>query len=208
MGAMQPYAEPKDGFTGTGVGNVFNPKAPSSAHNVEYGSALQIYPLGTKVRYYNDRLAGFGTCIYLRYSVGSETRAAAMICQPDPALTSLYYVTADASDFVAICVSMPQAITLSEMTTTYCGWFWCGGVCPDFNTAADTPFSDSTCASDNSLTAGEGFQSDHATDGHFESFDTNSVHTQQGFAQAGYCIADDGGTTPKMSTLMMLDFWP
>lgn len=203
--AAYPYAVPRDGFTETGLGNVYIAKSSNEFHNV---SAADVFKVGTKIRYYNDRQSGWGTAIYLRYSKGAETLAAGYIVQPDPALTSLYYVTGDASTFVQLAVGKPCAIALSAMTTAYYGWFWCGGVCPDFNTAASTAFSATTCATDDSLTAGEGFGSDGATDAHLEAYNVMAVHTADNNAQAGWVLADDGGVTATMAKLVLIDWWP
>ena len=207
-----PYADmPKSGFTGYGDGGGFTEKDISTSHNVVDTSDYKIYVPGTKMRYYNSTLKGWGTCIYLRYSKGAETLAAGYIVQPDPAETATpkhYNVTGDASTFVSIGLCTPQAIALSAMTTAYWGWFWCGGLCPDFFTSASARFDATTCASDDSLTAGEGFQSDLSTDGHLESWDTISVHTGQGTGCAGYVITDDGTTTVTMSKLILMDWWP
>ena len=206
---MFPYAQaPKSGFTGYGKGDGFKQKDLATPHNVADTSSYKIYVPGTKFRYYNPELKGWGTCIYLRYSAGAETLVAGMICQPDPALDSLYYVTGDADTFVDLAVGKPNCIALSAMTTTYWGFFWCGGVCPDFYTSATVKFSAVTCATDNSLTAGEGFGAERTTDGKIASYDTTSVHTADNHSQAGWVLADDGGTTTDMGNLVLIDFWP
>ena len=201
---MYPNTIPPNGFTEHGgPGGYISPKAWH--HNY---SATATYRPGTKVGYYNEAQAGWGTCIYLKYSAGAETLAAGMICQPDPALDSLYYVTGDADTFVDLAVAKPNAIALSAMITTYWGWFWCGGVCPDFYTSATALFSATTCATDDSLTAGEGFAAEYTTDGKLASYDTSSVHTADSHSQAGWVLADDGGTATDMGNLVLIDWWP
>lgn len=200
---MYPNTIPPNGFAETGgPGGYITPL--STHHNV----ATAAYRVGTKVRYYNDHLGGFGTCIYLRYCENGETLAAGYICQPDPEEDSLYYVTADASDFVDLAVAKPNCIALSGVTTTYYGWFWCGGVCPDFFYSSTARFDEITCATDDSLTAGEGFGSDRTTDDHLESYDTTSKEDADNHSQAGWVLADDGTTTTDMGNLVLCDWWP
>lgn len=207
-----PYAEmPKSGFTGTGGGGSYNTKALSSSHNVADDSAYKVYVPGTKMHYYNRALKGAGTCIYLRYSEGAETLAAGYICQPDPQNDALYYVTGDASTFVHLAVAKPNCIALSAMDDTYWGWFWCGGVCPDLYTSATAKFSEVTCTTDNTLTAGEGFGVQSAgtpADATLVAYDIGSPHAGDNRSQSGWVLADDGGTSTDMANLVMIDFWP
>ncbi len=209
-----PYAEmPKSGFTGYGDGGGRQDKDITTSHDVITTSAYKIYVPGTKMDYYNKTLQGYGTCIYLRYSEGGETLAAGMICQPDPALDSLYYVTGDCSTFVDLAVAKPNCIALSAMTTTYWGWFWCSGVCPDFFTSATARFDATTTTTDTNLTAGEGFCHDGTAaggddDGFLQSYDVGSIHTADNYSQAGWTLADDASTSTDMGNLVMIDFWP
>ena len=206
---------PVNGFAELGDGDSGYGLHKNTHHNV----ATAAFQVGTKVRYYNANLVtsdsaampGWGTCIYLRYSAGAETLAAGYICQPDPALDSLYYVTGDVSTFVHLAAAKPNCIALTAMTTTYYGWFWCGGVCPDFHTAADTPFSETTCVTDNTLTAGEGFAVQSAgtpADDTIVAYDIGSPHAGNNYSQAGWVLADDGGITCDMANLVMIDFFP
>jgi len=198
--SLQPYSVPKDGFIGTGTkASVYNDHASSSQHDID---TLDEFVLGTKIRYYNATLGGFGTCIYLRYSAGAEVLAAGYPVQLDPTLDDAYYVTGDASTFAGLHQA-PTAIALSAMTTTNYGWFWCGGVCPDF-TGLDgsTAFSAETVATDNSIVAGSAFESDGATDGHIELAGTGTTLPHMGVA-----LADDGGATTDMANLVLFDNW-
>lgn len=204
-----PYAEmPRSGFIGRGDGSGYKEKDLATSHNVADTSIYKIYPPGTKIRYYNPALEGWGTCIYLQYSKGGETLAAGYICQPDPALDSLYLVTGDASTFVDLAVAKPNCFALSAMTTLYWGWFWTGGVCPDFYTSSSDRFAITTCTTDDSLTAGDGFGSDRTTNGHLESYDTTAIHSADNHSQAGWVLADDGGSTSDMANLILIDWWP
>lgn len=204
---MHINAIPVNGFAESGTETGWtHPKA--THHNV----ATAAFDVGTKVRYFNAHLSAWGTCIYLRYSKGGETLAAGMLCQPDPVEDSLYYVTGDCSTFVDLAVWKPNCMALSAMTTTFYGWFWCGGICPDFFTAASTRFDEATCVTDNSLTAGDGFTNDGAqsgdTDGTLVAYKIGAIHTGENFSQAGWVLADDGGSSTDMGNLVLIDWWP
>jgi hypothetical protein len=127
---------PVDGFTGADHHNVLTP----------------YYPIGTKIQVYDVTNKGYATMIYLQYIAGTKAAtlalAAGQFCCPPiaanassgQAAVNVYYkVTDDASEAL---VQGPIAVALSAMTTTYYGWFWCGGVCPiSFVTALDTTFT-------------------------------------------------------------------
>tara|TARA_R110002020_G_scaffold21429_4_gene72797 strand:- start:1716 stop:2321 length:606 start_codon:yes stop_codon:yes gene_type:complete len=196
-----PHTVPKDGFIGTGnKASVYN-AVTSPHHNVALASASE-YVLGQKIRYYNKALGNFGTCIYLRYSAGDETLAAGYPVALDPALDDPHYVTGDASTFAGL-VQAPTAIALSPMTTTNVGWFWCGGACPDMAIIGGaSAFSAVTVATDDSIVAGSGFESDGATDGHIEKASTGTTLPCMGIA-----LADDGGVTTDMANLLLFDNW-
>lgn len=201
---MYPNTIPPNGFTEHGGPGGYI--APKSRH---HDFATATYTIGTKVRYYNEHIGGQGVCIYLRYSEGGETLVAGMLCQPDPALDSLYYVTGDQDTFVDFAVAKPNCIALSGMTTTRYGWFWCGGVCPDFFTDATTRFDEATCTTDGTITAGEGFCAQRSTtDGIIVAYDIGSIHSADNHSQAGWVLADDSSTSTDMGNLVLIDWWP
>jgi len=109
---------PLDGFTG------------ASHHNVSAAA----YPYGSKVIVYSDGSAagsviGFSTLVYLQLGTQDATAMAAGDLCLQGSATLWYQVTDDAGTALA-ATSGPIAISLSAMTNSYFGWFWCGGVCP------------------------------------------------------------------------------
>ncbi|HUW99396.1 MAG TPA: hypothetical protein VMY35_00320 [Phycisphaerae bacterium] len=110
---------PPDGFTG------------ATHHNV----AAAVYPVGTMVDVYNKGntgVAGGATFIYGKVGAQDETNviAAKHLCAIF-ATTPVPYefsneVATDLGESVQAIV-----IALSAMTTSYYGWFWCAGVCPE-----------------------------------------------------------------------------
>jgi len=200
--ALQPNTIPKDGFAGTGMGANYNTQVSTEGAN----ASTAAFPLGTKVRYYNSDLDGYGTCIYLRVNVSGSESAALAAGSPvgvDEGADEAYRVTSDQS---AIADGAPTAIALSGMTDDYYGWFWCGGVCPDLTTlvsTTETRMKSVTCATDNSVAAGKGVQlALSTTDNILVVATTSAVISKVGFA-----LADDGGVTTDMGNLVLFDNW-
>jgi hypothetical protein len=197
--ALQAHTLPINGFIETGFKASYVSRSTGGYvhHNK---SATPYYPKGMKVRYYNETLEGYGTCIYLKYSEGAETLAAGYPVGIDEANDTNYSVTGDQS---TIGDGTPLAIALSAMTDTYWGWFWCGGVCPDFYTSASAKFSATTVTTDNSIAAGKAFELPLSTTDGVIVVATNDATITKG----GYALADDGGTTTDMANLVLYDHW-
>jgi len=115
-------SKPPDGFTG------------ASHHNV----ASPVYPVGIKIKVYDETNKGYATFIYLQYVAGTKAATLALAVkqfvsmdtseQATAATSPTYFkVTDDASEAL---IHGPIAVALGAMTTAYYGWFWCGGVCP------------------------------------------------------------------------------
>ena len=191
-----PHTVPKGGFVGTGnKASVYN-AVTSPHHNVATASASE-YVLGQKIRYYNSTLKGWGTCIYLQYSAGAATMVAGSPVMVDEALDSLYTVT---EEYLTMAIGGPAAIALTTMTTLYYGWFWCGGVCPDFSTNGTTDFSAVTVPVATDLIAGQNFQAG-----------TDDLNIDLGTSDAtisamGWSLAADAGPT-DMANLVLYDLW-
>ena len=109
---------PLDGFTGDTHHDVASPK----------------YRAGEKLCVWNETLdagkAGMATFIYLNFITTDPALAAKQVVVPDSA-TIWYIVTNDPDDAVIFDGGLLAAVGLSTMTSTYWGWFWCGGVCPE-----------------------------------------------------------------------------
>ena len=110
---------------------------PSQAH---HNSDTESYHLGTKFRVYQEggtgMNTGWATFIYLKMGTAAATALAAkhIVCGEAPPTSTgarelLYTVTnndATADLNAGLC-----AISISAVTNSYYGWFWCGGICPD-----------------------------------------------------------------------------
>lgn len=124
----QNLGVPPDGFTG------------ASHHNV----ATAQYEPGTKIKVYDKTNKGYATLIYLQYIAGTKAATLALaakqfVCmdtseQAAAATSPTYFKVGD--DASECLLTGPMAVALSAMTTTYYGWFWCGGVCPVDSVAA------------------------------------------------------------------------
>jgi len=103
------------------------------------------YPIGTKVAYYDKTSGGWSIMAYLTYVAGTGTAAAGQLAGGpycDTTTTYPYKVTHDGE--TANQSYGYAAVAVLLMTTTYHGWFWVGGVCPqekapDFATSIATP---------------------------------------------------------------------
>jgi len=117
--------------------------------------ATEVYSVGTKRMVYDDTNNGWATLIYLYYTTGAGTVAAATvksICAMDTTGMATagqwFHVTNDGSDAQ---LTGPIAIALGTLVTGKYAWFWCGGVCP-----VDTvPGLDGIFGSDGGVTAGK-----------------------------------------------------
>jgi hypothetical protein len=113
------YGPPTDGFTG------------ALSHNV----AAAAYPIGTKVQVANvtTGLAGLSTLVYLclSHQDGTNILAPRHLVAISTTATP-YAVTNEIATVLDTPTGQkgPIAVALSAMTTTYYGWFWCGGVAP------------------------------------------------------------------------------
>lgn len=113
------------------------------------------WALGTKRRIYDDTGNGWATLMFLYYTTGAGTVAAATAGSPCGIDTTAMatagqycHVTNDGSDAQ---LTGPIAIALGTMVTARYGWFWVGGVCPvDTIPALD----DQLFPTDGSITAG------------------------------------------------------
>ena len=116
---------PLGGFTGSTHHNVANP----------------MYDIGQVKRVYNDGTygqPGYSEFVYLYFASTSgtdPTPAAKQVCVPDSA--TVWYQFTNAPDG---CVfedgALLAVLSISAMTDTYYGWFWCGGICPEQYVAA------------------------------------------------------------------------
>ncbi len=131
-----------------------NPTAGPNPSSWTAVSATEDFPLGTKRQVYDDTNNGWATLMYLYYTTGAGTVAAATvksICGIDTtamATNGQYcHVTNDGSDAQLLG---PMAIALGTLVTARFAWFWIGGVCP-----VDTvPGLDGVFKTDDSITAG------------------------------------------------------
>ena len=118
-------------------------------------SATEDFPLGTKRAIYDDTNNGWSILMYLYYTTGAGTVAAATVGSPCGIDTTAMetggqycHVTNDGSDAQ---LTGPVAIALSTMVTARYGWFWVGGVCPVDTIAT---LDDQLFPTDGSVTAG------------------------------------------------------
>ncbi len=122
-------------------GNVFT---NSDFHNV---ASAGTYSPGQKVQVWEPTLGGWSIFTYLQSIAGDVALAAGHLAVYETG-QSWYAVSNDGDSCFA---NVPPAVALSAMTTTYYGWFWTGGVCPQsFVTALAT----STFSTDNSVVIG------------------------------------------------------
>ena len=122
-----------------GVATVNRPQADHSGsvftnsdfHNVE----TAFFKPGYKVQVYEPTLLGWSIFTYLQSIAGAVAAAAGTItCYAQD--QSWYAVTTDGD---LMRENTPPAVALSAITTTYYGFFWTGGVCPQsFVTALAT----------------------------------------------------------------------
>jgi len=133
-GVAKAEEKPVDGFTG------------SYHHNQAY----ERYRAGEKICVYDDISKGWATFVYLKLvdQLATSYVLAAGNLVGVYTTTPLYYeVSNDQSG-----VYMNQgAVALSAMTTTYWGWFWCGGVCPQSHVTA---LATATIPTDGNIAAG------------------------------------------------------
>jgi len=189
--SLQPYAIPEDGFAGTGGPNNF--KTTTSVNG--FNSSTAAFPVGTKVRYNNDTLGGYGTCIYLKYSDGAGT---VTIVAGDSvrSTTTFGTVSADVTDQVVVGAT---AIAVGTVDDGNYGWFWCGGVCPDLNTAASTKLSATNATTDGTVTAAADFIQS-GTD------KTIKIAIATGLESSmGYSIAADTSNDLALSNIVLYD---
>jgi hypothetical protein len=195
-----PHTVPKGGFIGTGnKASVYN-AVTSPHHNVATASASE-YVLGQKIRYYNSTLKGWGTCIYLQYDDG-EAAIAEAAGHPCGVLNNgdnPYKVSANVAE---VGVGAPRAISLSAMTDQYYGWFWCGGVCPDFLVdGGASAYSAVVTLVGTNVTAGTAFINVANL--------TITVATNDAtFAKMGYSLIATGDTNSDLANLVLYDLWP
>jgi len=178
---MFPYAEmPKSGFTGHGGSSGYTEKDVATSHNVATTSDYAVFPLGTIIKYFNESLHGYGACAYLTCT---EATSDAIVVGDCVTLTAGSHtdVTNDASagsvgDYAAEAGAC-AAIALSTMTTTYAGWFWIYGVCPDLYTSATAKLAENTgLTSAGSIGAMSPFRAS-TTDGCIALFDADAANT-------------------------------
>ena len=129
-----------DRWPGVAVDPPVNPFDMTSATVVGHNVVTAVWDVGTKWKVRNivdgqgHGQAGWSTFVYL--SVGTQntaagyTIAAKMPCFPDSA-TIWHLVTNDPDSCIAITGGL-VAYAISAMTDAYFGWFWCGGVCPEY----------------------------------------------------------------------------
>ena len=116
---------PTGGFTGSTHHNVATPK----------------YAPGEKLCVWNESgdagKAGMSTFIYLQLTTAAgPTVAAKQFCVPGSATT--WYVVSNDPDADSLVVegAAMAAVAISAFTSTYWGWFWCGGICPEGHVSA------------------------------------------------------------------------
>jgi hypothetical protein len=203
---MYLTTEPIGGFIGTGFANQYQ-ASTSLHHNV---SATAYFNPGTKVRYYNATLKGWGVCIYAKYSKGAETLAAGYLMGIDsanaPGTYGYHSITGDVSTFGTSGRSGGlYAVALSAMTDTYWGWFWCGGIVPDFYTSATAKIGDSDFLTDGNIIAGAAVAPHLSTDATMIlAIDTNATASNP---HMGFAYADDSSTALGMDMVSLVDRW-
>lgn len=141
-----PYAQmPLNGFIETGGANAY--QTHKAVHHNVSATPGNGYVLGQIIPYFNATIGGYGACVYCTCT---EATGDPIVVGDCVTLTAGSHIdlTNDASagavgDYAAEG-GFPAAIALSSMTTTYCGWFWIKGVCPDLYTAAATKLSANT----------------------------------------------------------------
>jgi len=189
-------AIPIDGFTETGIGDRYAPKGTNEHHNV----ATAAYRPGTIIEYYNERLDGYGACIYLKYDSGAGPVAAAagLVATLYIRAEDHYTVTCDSSDGI---LGGKAALCLSVITDTYYGWFWCKGVCPDINIAADSSYAENAdLTTDGDVAAGEVIMA--STDGVVDTY----AGTNAGLP-LGQTLAADTGTDLAAENVYLFPMW-
>ena len=168
---------PTGGFTGSGH------------HNV----AAAIYPIGTKIQAYDSTSNGYATFIYLQYIIGSSSTLGAKDPvamdtseQSTVATTSTWYkVTSDGGEALILG---PLAFAISTLTTTYYGWFWCGGVCP----VALVSGLGGTYVTDGTIAAGKAFTGGNSTaDGNISLIVAPDVSNSTAGVASGYALITD-----------------
>lgn len=189
--SLQPYAIPKDGFAGTGGANSFQEPNSVEGHN----NAVAAFPTGTKVRYNNDTLGGYGSCVYLKFDNGAGNVAIVAGSLLKSTVT-IGTVTGDVTDQAA---GGGTCIALSAITDGNYGWFWCAGVCPDLNTAASTKFSASSILTDGNVVA------DVALIGTAADLTIGIATTGQLTPHLGYALATDSSTALAMASVVLYD---
>jgi len=107
-----------------------NTLASSPTHNVvapveaRIGDVIGVYNTGA------TGIKGYSEFVYGRMSA-DITAAAKQVCCQEAVGVPFTFSNAKAS--VLDSSGDPRAvITISAMTDDYYGWFWCGGVCPEF----------------------------------------------------------------------------
>lgn len=165
---LYPHTIPKSGFTGYGNASGFRDLDPATSHNkAATDPNAKIYPLGTIIGYFNATIGGYGACAYLSCT---EASSDAIIAGDLLTMTAGSHtdVTNDAAAGACPDVDgggLPACIAITAMTSTYRGWFWINGVCPDLYTAASTLLSATTVTATSTIEAMEAFRADEGTDG-------------------------------------------
>jgi len=136
--SLQPFSIPKDGFAGTGGAAKFA-SVTTSTTNVSVAE----FSVGTKIRYENETIGGFGTCIYLKYSDGAGT----VTIGTGDAVKATVNAGEVTADVTSQHTSGATAIAIGTVDDGNFGWFWCGGVAPDLFTAAAIKLAIATGAS-------------------------------------------------------------
>ena len=93
--------------------------------------ASAAYPQGTKVAYYDTTNSGWSIMAYLKFVAGTGTAGDGLLAggpYDDGTNVHPYSVTHDGE--TTNQTYGYAAVAVVEMTTTYYGWFWVGGVCP------------------------------------------------------------------------------
>jgi len=189
--SLQPYSIPKNGFAGTGGPNTFQTASTLEGHN----SSTEAFPTGTKIRYNNETLGGAGSCVYQKFDNGAGN-VAIVAGSLLKATTTIGTVTGDVTDQAA---GGATCIALSAITDGNYGWFWCAGVCPDFNTAASTKFSASSILTDGNVVA------DVALIGTTTDLEIGIATVDQLVPMVGYALADDTSTALAMASVVLYD---
>ena len=114
--------------------DIFDGLSGAPDHNV----ATERVPVGTKCAIYNHTSTGkkgWSTLIYLQAVANAGVAIAAKQFLVRDVAAYPYRVTNDPDDALVANTelgSLPAAVALSAITTTYYGWFWCGGQAPEF----------------------------------------------------------------------------